>query len=232
MKSNEADYAGNSITTYEEAAEVISRMGFLPLAPLIPEHPSLNRITKAENWHIGSEYDPWLWRARFPGDGLAAYGKFIRKKGILVSREWFPAYVAALGSDDPLKVRYKNGLCSKEALKLLAIIEEEEGIETRKLRLEADMKPADQKSAFDNAVTELQGSLDIVISGVKERQNAEGEKNGWNSTSFETVRHWMEAGDLSPFAGTRSDAVKWLKNEMDKAWTPAAKTWICKLWSW
>jgi len=220
------------IMTYEDTSKVISELGILPLATLFPDHPSLNSLTQVENWHTGSEYDPWLWRARFPGEGVAAYGKFIKKKAILISKEWFPAYVAALGSDTRLEERYKNGLCTKEALTLLRVIQEDEGIETRQLRSDAGMKATDKKTAFDNAVTELQSTLDIVISGVKERQNANGEKNGWSSTSFETVSHWMEENGISPFEGTREEAVEWLKAEMDKSWSPAAKAWVYKAWRW
>ncbi|MDP4171328.1 MAG: hypothetical protein Q8906_12015, partial [Bacillota bacterium] len=64
------------IKTYEEAKHVISEIGFLPLAPLVPHYPSLDSITSKEAWHSGSEFDPWLWRAQFPVDGAAAYGKF------------------------------------------------------------------------------------------------------------------------------------------------------------
>ncbi|MDQ0195023.1 AlkZ-related protein [Paenibacillus wynnii] len=230
MINSEAQQGG--ITTYDEAANIISEIGILPLATLLPDHPSLNSLTKAENWHTGSELDPWAWRARFPGEGIAAYGKFIKKKAILISKEWFPAYVAALGSGSTLEERYKNGLCSREALTLFRIIREDEGIETRRLRTEADMKATEKKTAFDNAVTELQGTLDIVISGVDERKNAEGEKSGWNSTSFETVSHWMEDSGISPFKGTRTEAKEWLKSEMDKVWSPAAKTWMYKAWKW
>jgi hypothetical protein len=221
-----------SINTYDEAARVISEFGIIPLAPLMPEHPSLSGITKAENWHTGSDLDPWQWRARFPGEGLAAYGKFIKKKAILVSREWFPVYVAALGSGASLKERYNNGLSSREALTLFTIIQENEGIETRAIRSEADMKAKDKKTSFDNALADLQGSVDIVISGVSERHNSDGEKNGWNSTSFETVSHWLAVNGISPFTGSREEAIDWLKSEIDKKWSPEAKAWIYKAWSW
>lgn len=74
-----------SITTFEEMAEVVAKLGIVPLAPLIPGHPSVNGLTLAENWHTGSELDPWGWRVRFPGEGLAGYGKFIKKKPF-----WYP----------------------------------------------------------------------------------------------------------------------------------------------
>lgn len=230
MKSNEIKV--KEITTYEEAVHLLSEIGILPLAPLIPDHPSLNGLTKAENWHTGTELDPWLWRVRFPVEGAAAYGKFIKKKAILVSREWFPAFLAALGSEASLTERYNSGLCSREALTLLHIIQEQEGIDTRSLRACAEMKEKEKKTAFDNAVTELQGTLDIVISGVKERKNADGEKNGWSSTSYETNRHWMEESGISPFKGSSIEAVEWLKNEMESVWSPTAIAWIYKTWGW
>lgn len=68
------------VTTFEEMAEVVARLGIVPLASLIPEHPSVNGLTLAENWHTDTELDPWGWRVRFPGEGLAGYGKFIKKK--------------------------------------------------------------------------------------------------------------------------------------------------------
>lgn len=221
-----------SITTFEEMAEVVAKLGIVPLAPLIPGHPSVNGLTLAENWHTGSGLDPWGWRVRFPGEGLAGYGKFIRKKAVLVSREWLPAYLAAAGSPRSLEERYDSGLATREALTLLQIIREHEGIETRQLRSMADMKAKEKKTAFDNAVTELQGTLDIVISGVKQRLNADGEPNGWNSTSFETSGQWMNDAGIEPFEGTREEAVAWLRSRTDGSWTPEAIAWISKALGW
>ncbi|AIQ47494.1 hypothetical protein R70723_17585 [Paenibacillus sp. FSL R7-0273] len=219
------------VTTFEEMTEVVSRLGILPLAQLIPGHPSLNGLTKAENWHTGSELDPWSWRARFPGEGLAGYGKFIRKKAILVSREWFPAFVKAVGSPTELEERYNNGLASREAVQLLQIIRGNEGIETRELRTLAEMRAKEKKTAFDNALNELQGTADIVISGVKARLNAEGEVNGWNSTSFETAGHWMKENSLHVFGGSREEASEWLQTAMEARWSNEAKVWIRKVLS-
>ncbi|WP_379152154.1 hypothetical protein [Paenibacillus sp. sgz5001063] len=221
-----------TVLTYEEMKEVIAKLGILPLASLIPEHPSVTGLTKAEKWHTDTELDPWSWRARFPGEGVAAYGKFIRKKAVLVTSEWFPAYVAATGSPRSLEERYDSGLCSREALTLLQIIRDNQGIETRELRTLAEMKAKEKKTAFDNAVTELQGTLDIVISGVKERHNSLGEKNGWNSTSFETVSHWMTDNKIPLFKGTREEAATWLHVRMEGNWHPGAIKWLEKVLSW
>lgn len=140
--------------------------------------------------------------------------------------------MAAAGHRRSLEERYASGLASREALTLLEIIRAEEGIETRKLRTVAEMKAKEKKTAFDNALTELQGSLDIVISGVKQRLNADGEPNGWNSTSYETIEHWMREAGIPPFEGTRDEATAWLRARMEEAWTPEATAWISKVLGW
>lgn len=139
------------IETYEEATQVIKELGILPLATLIPNYPSLDSITSKENWHTGSDVDPWLWRAMFPADGVAAYGKFLKKKSILISKEVLPLIRAVLGSLDSIEKRYSDGLVSRDALELFKLIREEEGIDTRVLRVKAGMKDKDKKKAFDLA---------------------------------------------------------------------------------
>nr|WP_246017678.1 hypothetical protein [Mesobacillus subterraneus] len=78
------------INTYNEAIQVIEEVGLLPLAPLVPEYPALNTITAPESWHSDTEFDPWKWRTKFSVDGVAGYGKFMKKKSILISRELLP----------------------------------------------------------------------------------------------------------------------------------------------
>ena len=178
------------VQTYEEAKEVIREVGFLPLAPLIPHYPSLEGITAKEQWHSDTEFDPWHWRAKFPVDGVAAYGKFVKKKSILISRELLPVVKAVLGADKSLKERYEDGLVSRESLELYTLISEEEGIDTRVLRVKAGMKEKEMKRVYDNGILELQGSMDIVVAGTKMKINELGEKNGWSSTAYETMEFW------------------------------------------
>jgi hypothetical protein len=178
------------VQTYDEAIEVIKEIGFLPLAQMIPNYPSLDSITAKEQWYTGSDLDPWLWRAKFPGDGVAAYGKFVKKKSVLISRELLPLVKAILGSPLTVKQRYGDGLMSRESVELFTIISENEGIDTRVLRATAGMKDKELKKPFDNALLELQGNMDIVVSGTMAKTNEAGEKNGWSSTSFETMEYW------------------------------------------
>lgn len=179
------------VHTYQEAVHVIKEIGLLPLAPLIPEFPALNTITSKESWHTDTLYDPWLWRTKFSTEGVAAYGKFFKKKAVFISNELLPLVIAVRGNQEEINERYLKGKVSKEAVNLYTLIRREEGIDTRELRTKAGMKDKEKKKEFDRALLELQETMDIVISGIKEKQNAMGEKNGWSSTAYETMDNWM-----------------------------------------
>jgi len=71
------------IHTYEEAIDVVKEVGLLPLSPLIKDYPSLVSITPLENWYTDTKQDPWSWRTKFSSEGVAAYGKFLKKKSVL-----------------------------------------------------------------------------------------------------------------------------------------------------
>jgi hypothetical protein len=209
------------IKTYEEATQVIKELGILPLATLVPQYPSLDSMTLKENWHTGSEFDPWLWRAMFPSEGTAAYGKFLKKKSVLISKEVLPLIRAVLGNKVTMEKRYSDGLVSREAFELFKLIREEEGIDTRVLRVKAGMKNKEKKKAFDQALVELQGSMDIVVAGTKEKTNDLGEKNGWSSTSFETMDHWATMNNVAQVPNL-VEAKTALKNHLEKVSNPEA----------
>jgi hypothetical protein len=194
------------IHTYEEAVDVIKEWGLLPLAPLFDDYPSLSGVTEKENWYTDTAQDPWKWRTRFASEGVAAYGKFMKKKAVFISRGLLPLMKVALGSSVSVKERYESGNISRDALHLYSIILEEEGIDTRILRVKAGMKDKEKKKAFDQALLELQGSLDIVVSGTKEKQDGNGEKNGWSSTSYETMGAWMKKHNIEVLRMEKEEA--------------------------
>ncbi|MDR9855285.1 hypothetical protein RJP21_16840 [Paenibacillus sp. VCA1] len=203
---NDHTSQGTMITSFDEAAELIGQLGILPLASLIPDYPSLESVTPRANWHSDTEQDPWRWRVRFPAEGKAAYGKFMKKKAVLVSPEWFPLVYHALRLGQNAETCFKDGLLSRTAWELYQLIEIEQGIDTRVLRERAFMKGKEDKKAFDQAVIELQDAMFIVISGVKAKVNAAGEKNGWSSTSYETAANWMRQNGIKESSLSKQDA--------------------------
>ncbi|MFT9597789.1 MAG: hypothetical protein ACH0QE_08155 [Mesobacillus sp.] len=97
-------------------------------------------------------------------------------------------------------------------MNLYRIISEEGGVDTRELRTRAGLRDKEHKKVFDNGLLELQGSMDIVISGIKEKINAEGEKNGWSSTSFETYDSWASRNKIASIDVDKVRAREYLVN--------------------
>ncbi|WP_315795268.1 hypothetical protein [Paenibacillus sp. BIC5C1] len=217
-----------SIVTYEEAVQRIEAVGLLPLAPLFPEYPSLSSITPQENWHKDNALDPWLWRSRLAEEGIAAYGKFVKKKALLVSREYFPWVHRLLADSRVMEEQYDVGLLSREALKLYEIIEKHEGIDGRKLRSLAGFGAKEDKKAFDQGLLDLQSMCAIVICGTKEKEGLAEGKVAWNSSAYETSGYWMKRQGIEPFEGSVEDAGELLLQQLEKYTTAAALTKIKK----
>ena len=203
------------VKTYEEAREVIDRLGLLPLSGFIPDHPSLDSITEPTAWHTGSDTDPWHWRDRFASEGSAAYGRFIGSRPILISREIFPLVKCLLAAPQTVKERYATGLLPRSTVQVYEIIQQNHSVEVRMLRKLTGMQDKADKNAFDHALIDLQNTADIVISGVAENRNNQGNKSGWNGTCYMLTEHWMVEHSIQPLlltpAAAKTQLFAWLQ---------------------
>jgi hypothetical protein len=194
------------VKTFEEAARFIEQQGILPLSSFIPEHPSLESITASDSWHTGTDTDPWLWRDRLAGVGIAAYGRFFAKKPMFIAADIFALAKSALGAKGTVEERYRDGMLSHASLKIYRAIEALDGIDARALRKAVGMQHKEDKNEFDTALIELQSAFNVVISGISERLNALGHKSGWNSTCYIIAENWMELHGIDAFEGTKKAA--------------------------
>lgn len=201
---------------------MVGNLGILPLSSFIPDHPSLVSITQDEAWHTGMDTDPWLWRDRFAGEGIAAYGRFLAGKPILISRQLFPLVKCILTPIDKIAVRYAAGKLARSTIKIYECIRENDGIDVKRLRILTGMQQTSDKRAFDSSLIELQSSTDIVISGISERLNANGNKSGWNSTCYMLANHWMERNGIVLAEYTREKARANLYSWIEQRWNASA----------
>jgi hypothetical protein len=217
------------IRTFTDAGKVIQEQGILPLTSFIPNHPSLKAITAPNNWHTGLESDPWLWRDRFAGEGIAAYGRFFAKKPMFISAALFPLAKNALGAEDSVERRYRDGLLSTASLHIFKAIREQDGIDVKSLRKHVGMQQKDDKNEFDKALIELQSSFDVVILGISERLNALGNKSGWNSTCYILAEKWAELQGIELSESTQEAARIELTMQLKQQWDPAAFQYVAKV---
>ena len=203
------------VKTYGEACRVVEELGILPLSRFIPDHPSLDSITEPTAWHTGAETDPWHWRVRFATEGIAAYGRFLGFRPILIAQGVFPLVKCLLASPQTVKERYAAGLLARSTVQIYETIQHNPSVEVRALRKMVGMQDKAEKNAFDHALIDLQKTLDIVISGVGENRNDQGNKSGWNGTCYMLAEHWMEEHGIKTLqlssANAKLQLFAWLK---------------------
>ncbi|MGG1515839.1 hypothetical protein ABE504_10530 [Paenibacillus oryzisoli] len=215
--------------TYEDVIRIVEEVQLLPLSSFIPEHLSLESVTVHEQWHTGLVTDPWLWRDRLPGDGIAAYGRFFAKKPMLIHKSLFPLVKNVLEEPYSVDERYADGELSKAAVDVYHAIEAHEGIDVKQLRAVTGLSGKESKNEFDRALVDLQSTTDIVISGISERLNASGTKNGWNSTCYMTASHWMELHGIAPNTLPTPEAKAQLKALLEAQFSEAANVYLRKI---
>jgi hypothetical protein len=228
IKERSRDLSHPIVNTYEEACLVVEDLGIVPLSSFIPDHPSLASITQDSAWHTGIDTDPWLWRDRFPGEGVAAYGRFLADKPLLISREMFPLIKCLLAAPEIVEERYAAGALAKTTLRIYECIQENDGIDVKTLRMLTGMQDTSDKRAFDRALTDLQSTADIVISGISERLNEHGNKSGWNSTCYMLADHWMELHGIALVLCTREEAKTKLYTWIEQRWDESAVRYVKK----
>jgi len=214
------------VDTYEAACDVVKYLGILPLSSFIPSHPSLASITQDAAWHTGTNTDPWLWRDRFAVEGVAAYGRFLGDRPLLISREMFPLMRCLLATTETIEERYAAGVLARPTLQVYECIRENDDIDVRTIRRQTGMQHTSNKHAFDRSLTDLQSTADIVISGISERLNEHGNKSGWNSTCYMLADHWMERHGIAPVLFTREEAKTKLYAWIEQRWEESAVRYL------
>jgi hypothetical protein len=217
-----------TIHTFEEAGAVIRSKGIVALSSFIPDHPSLDSITLSTAWHTGETNDPWLWRDRFAGEGIAAYGRFFKKKPVLVHADLFPLFCRALGPDQPVEERYQDGQASRHAVRLFETIRDNPGIDVKTLRKAVGLAAKEDKAEFDKTLIELQSTTEVVIAGVSERLNELGNKSGWNSTCYALSEDWISGHGLQPVQLSVEEAQERLFSELQARCSETAYAYLLK----
>lgn len=214
------------ISTYEEFVQLVHHYKIFPFSDLIPEHPSLTALAANDNWHTGTDLDPWLWRVKIVKEEHAAYGKFFGTKASFIQVELFPLVKSLLTLERTVEERYESGLMSQNARKIYNIIKDAGNIDSRNLRKEANLAAKEQKKDYERALAELQNYADIVITGAKESDH----DGGWSSMCFESSDRWLNhsLGKAAPAAEDLTNIRAVVKTELSNVCTEKAMKYLDK----
>ncbi|MCQ6557380.1 AlkZ-related protein [Paenibacillus mendelii] len=131
---------------YQEFVQLAEAYRILPFSDFVPEYPALTTAASHNDWHTGTDTDPWLWRLRIVQDGVAAYGKFFGSKLSFIHVDLFPVVKSILTSDRSAEERYQDGMMSATAYHMYKILMEQGNVDSRHLRMLSGLDSKEEKN--------------------------------------------------------------------------------------
>jgi len=198
------------LETVEQARAFIDEIGFCHFWPIKDiELPSLFHAIAGRAKDVPMQHDDvdlskcWGWKDGSLDKRWWYYGKLLRRRATLASREFLPYFYALSenfgGLDDYLQ-EYADGMLSAEAKAVIEAILENGPLNTIQLRREAHLSANSAKSRFDRALVELQVGLKVLPIGV-------ARAGAWNyAFTYELFQRWFPEVPDQARAIKRSEA--------------------------
>ena len=177
----------NRLKSPEEAAELIRRIGFLPLCSVGIAGFSLEeRVPAWDWWSDDPSRDPWIWRMILAEYDDIAYGKFFDRKAGFISKQWFPAFANYRRDGYDYEGLHEDGKMKGGAWKILNTLKLDEYAVGAEMMSGQLRKAARVEKGFDGLLIELQMQSFLLISRFRQKMNKKGIAYGWHLPSFMT----------------------------------------------
>ena len=177
----------NRLKSPEEAAELIRRIGFLPLFSVgIPGFSLEERVPAWDWWSDDPSRDPWIWRMILAEYDDIAYGKFFDRKAGFISKQWFPAFANYRRDGYDYEGLHEDGKMKGGAWKILNTLKLDEYAVGAEMMSGQLRKAARVEKGFDGLLIELQMQSFLLISRFRQKMNKKGIAYGWHLPSFMT----------------------------------------------
>lgn len=163
----------------KELADLVNKIGFLPLFKNEIEGFSVEEHTNSKDWWgENRKRDPWEWRGVIASEGEIAYGKLFRNKAGFISKEWYPVFAAYRRDGYDFDSRYEDGLASLKTKKIIDVLTKCKILPSYEIKQLAGFGKNGEKG-FDGAMTLLQMQTYITVRGFQCKRNKKGEEYGW-----------------------------------------------------
>lgn len=175
---------GFTIRKKQDLLDAVERLGFLPLFENSIPGFSVEENVDPSVWFGGGE-GPWEWKGPAIRELGCAYGKFLEKKAVFISREWFPDFANYRRDGYDFDARYEDGLASFRDKELYGLLDETAPIMTGDLRDRGDYRKGGKKG-FETIITRLQAQCYVVIRDFKYKKDKSGKEYGWGVAEYTT----------------------------------------------
>ena len=149
-------------------------------------------------WHTNDiETDPWEWRMRVLNEcSEIAYSKFFFKKSGYITKDWYPYFYRVRRGKKELEEEFEEGKISLYAKRIYELVQEHKEIPLHLIKQYGGFTK-DDKTKFDNAITELQMKFYITMCGRARKISKMGDAFGWSSTVFCLVEDFFDKDVLN-----------------------------------
>jgi hypothetical protein len=158
---------GSGVLSEEDAAVFVEERGFIHL--FAPKGLPWPNLCDAELRARGSldifSLEVWHWKNTLPARKRCAYGHFLRKRGIFISWQHFPAFRQLWGLHSPVDRVLESGCLDPVERQMLQVVAIQGPIRSRDLRMEVQGAMGAKKRDYQAALRRLQERFLITVAG-------------------------------------------------------------------
>ena len=180
------------IQSKQDLIDAVQRYGFVPLfAGAIPGFSVEEHAVPAVWYKKGSDDWPvWEWKGLVIRECGCAYGKFLEKKAVFISREWFSDFANFRRDGYDFDARWDDGLAFKGDKDLYELIDQNAPILSKRLKILGNYRKGG-RGGFDTVINRLQAQGYVLISDFVYERNKEGQPYGWGIAQYATPEQFF-----------------------------------------
>ncbi|MBQ9015387.1 MAG: hypothetical protein IJ109_04640 [Firmicutes bacterium] len=177
------------ISTMEDLEEAVQGLGFLPYFTNSIPGFSIEEHVDPRVW-FGDGPGTWEWKGPVIHDLDCAYGKFLERKAVYISRDWFPDFANYRRDGYDFDARYEDGLAAYQDKVLYELVERNGPVLSKRLKALGGYRKGGNKG-FDTRITRLQSQGYVVISDFVYMIDKKGNEYGWGVAEYTTPEQFL-----------------------------------------
>ena len=218
------------IKTKKDITDAITKYGFVPFFANEIEGFSIEENVAENIWWNGADgWKVWEWKGPVIKELKCAYGKFIGKKAVFVSKDWFYDFANYRRDGYDFDARFNDGLASHRENELYNLIKQHEPITSKELKAIGNYKKGG-KVGFEMLITKLQEKCYIINSDFVYLRDKYGNPYGWGIAQYSTPEiFYGKTFETKVYKRTPEDSYKMLYNHLREMLPNASEEQIKKI---
>ena len=185
-----------TIKSKNDLIKAIEKYGFLPFFANEIEGFSIEEHISPDCWWTSDSgrWDAWEWKGPIIQETRCAYGKFIDKKAMYISKKWFYDFANYRRDGYDFDARFEDHLATYNEQFLYNIISSKHSIRSKDAKalggyIKPKKKGPDQwepRKGFDTTITKLQMMTYVLITDFDYEVDKHGNTYGWGVARYAT----------------------------------------------